>query len=363
MQLWREPSGEFAIKHLCSIIIFGLTLLALGPFTRAGAFHWDDITVATSPGNNSAATEAPEDHGIAVPAVPLVSAPADGSGTVENNLGLIMALVGMVDLPEEIRQYNLAVQQRSVFADPRDVFGKNWAQREPLLFQVLTSQYLPASAESFYELAIAMSIAAEKNAAAIRRYNDSLRRMSAFAAPLDKLYNALMHRDKAGRLNYPPRRHLPDNAEACHQKANVLVSNGKLREAVEFYQEAVRLKPDFAEAHNNFGNVLSMLGDPHQAAEHYQEALRLKPDYPGAHSNLGNALVADGKAAEAIEHYEQALIAWPESPYIHNNLGEALLLLGKFPEAIGHFRVALRLHPGYPEARANLDKALEGMKR
>ena len=347
-----------------SISVYVLVLLALGLFASAGVFQWNDVSVFTTGSNKeTAATSRPDDK-IATPAVPLADIPADSVATQQNSLGLVMALVGMIDLPEELRQYNQTIQQYLSFADPSDVFGKNWAQRAPLLFPYPSStQYHPSNAEAFYELAISMTIASEKTEDALRRYNQSLSRMSTLAIPGEKLYQALMRGEKTGPLGTTKLQFFPDTSEACRNQANALVGVGRLREAVALYVEALRLNPNDAEAHNNFGNVLSMLGQAHMAVEQYLEALQLKPNYPGAHSNFGNALVADGRPAEAIEHYEKALIVWPDSPYIHNNLGEAFSLLGKYLEAIPHFREALRLKPDFSEARTNLDKAHEALKK
>jgi tetratricopeptide (TPR) repeat protein len=44
-----------------------------------------------------------------------------------------------------------------------------------------------------------------------------------------------------------------------------------------------------------------------EAIEHYQQALRIKPDYAEAHYNLGVALGQAGRIPEAIGHLEQAL--------------------------------------------------------
>ncbi|MGO9608987.1 MAG: tetratricopeptide repeat protein, partial [Verrucomicrobiia bacterium] len=49
-----------------------------------------------------------------------------------------------------------------------------------------------------------------------------------------------------------------------------------------------------------------------EAMEHWEEALKLKPDDVEAHVNLGNALQGQGRLPEAIEHYQQALKLRPD---------------------------------------------------
>ena len=53
---------------------------------------------------------------------------------------------------------------------------------------------------------------------------------------------------------------------------------GRTDEAVQQFQEALRLDPDYAEAHRNFATVLLKIGHRDEAVTHFREALRIKPD-------------------------------------------------------------------------------------
>ena len=357
----ETATGAPAIRHSCAIFISALALLAASTVTHAGPFKWDEVNVSSAP---AADKEDDADSGTnnALLAIALAGIPTDTANTQQHNLGLIMALAGMIDLPEEIRRYNQATQLSSGFSDPKDVFGKNWALREPLLFPILSSQQYHRPGQSFYELAINMAAAEAKSDEAVRRYTDAISRMSAIDIRHDKLYNSLMHIKKVERITALNSSSIPESPDACYKQANQLAGLGRVREAINLYREALRMKPDYAEAHNNLGNALASIGQHAQAAEQYREALRLKPDYPIAHSNLGNALTADGKVGEAIGHYEEAVLALPASPHVHNNYGEALIIMGKTAEAIAQFREALRLKPDLTEAKDNLAKALETQK-
>jgi tetratricopeptide (TPR) repeat protein len=137
-----------------------------------------------------------------------------------------------------------------------------------------------------------------------------------------------------------------------------LAQQGKLSEAMEHYQTALRLKPDYADAHNNVGAVLADQGKLAEASEHYQRALQIRPEYAQAHYNLGAALAQQGKPAEAIAHYRQALRIKPDDALAHTNWGVELAEQGKLLEAIEHFREALRIKPDYALAHRNLGQAL-----
>src|SRR5437667_3994637 len=150
----------------------------------------------------------------------------------------------------------------------------------------------------------------------------------------------------------------PGSAVGQYSRGLVLAQQGKLTEAMEHYQTALRINPDYADAHNNVGAVLADQGRLAEAIEHYREALRLKPDFADAHYNWGNALAQQGKPAEAIEHYRQALRIKPDDALSHTNWGVELAQQGKLAEAIDHFREALRIKPGDALAHRNLGLAL-----
>ena len=155
----------------------------------------------------------------------------------------------------------------------------------------------------------------------------------------------------------------PDFAEAHNNLGVALTQLDRPAEAIGHYEEALRLRPGLVEAQNNLGAALELTGKRQEAIRHYEEALRLKPDFAEAHYSLGLALKQTGRVPQAIEHYEQALRIKPDIPEVHNHLGVALEHEGKLPEAVAHYEQALRLKPGYAEAHGNLGIALVRLGR
>src|SRR5665811_2260077 len=64
-------------------------------------------------------------------------------------------------------------------------------------------------------------------------------------------------------------------------KANALLDGGKYtdqKKAIEYLNEAIRLKPDFVYAYVGRGLAYHNLGQHQRAIEDYNKAIRIKPD-------------------------------------------------------------------------------------
>ncbi|MGA2137835.1 MAG: tetratricopeptide repeat protein, partial [Verrucomicrobiia bacterium] len=144
---------------------------------------------------------------------------------------------------------------------------------------------------------------------------------------------------------------------------NVFLREGKISDAIRYYEQALRIKPDYVEMQCNLGLALAQVGKIQEAMEHYEQALRIRPDLAMAHCNLGVALAQAGRIPEAIEHLQQALRIRPDYAEAHYNLGTALARLGRLPEAVGHWEQALRIKPDYAEVHYNLAVALVQLDR
>jgi protein O-mannosyl-transferase len=167
---------------------------------------------------------------------------------------------------------------------------------------------------------------------------------------------AMQHYQEALRLK-------PGLVEAHNNMGIALSDMGRVTEGIEQYKEGLRMNPRSPEAHYNLGNALRSLGRPAEAVEEYGLALQYRPVYPEAHNNLGLALEDLGKATEAREHYETALRMRPDFAEAHNNLGNVEFGLGRFSEAVKQYEQALEIQPDYAEARNNLGNALSNLGR
>jgi len=116
-------------------------------------------------------------------------------------------------------------------------------------------------------------------------------------------------------------------------------------EAIERYEEALRINPQFAIAHMNCGLVLRASGRTEQAIEHYRKATEIDPNFVNAYNNHGTASLSIGRNTEAIEQFEKALLVEPENFKANYHNAVALQALGRRAEALKYFELAVKLQP------------------
>ncbi len=113
-----------------------------------------------------------------------------------------------------------------------------------------------------------------------------------------------------------------------------------------FWSYTLDRDPDAWLAQYNLGLVLVSSQRLPEAIDHFEEALRLKPDYAEAQSDLAVALCVQGRTREAIPHFEQALQLDPDNAQVHYNFGLALRSVGRPGEAAKQWEEAARLLSG-----------------
>lgn len=131
---------------------------------------------------------------------------------------------------------------------------------------------------------------------------------------------------------------------------NALLDKGRNEEAIQAFQEAVRLRPNYTQAFVHLAKALQTQGRLGDAEQAYREVLRRDPNSPEAHNNLGNLLGFQGKQEESIVEYREAIRLRPDFLPAHYNLAISLEDQGKLPEAEIEYRTVLRLSPGLAQA-------------
>lgn len=161
-----------------------------------------------------------------------------------------------------------------------------------------------------------------------------------------RVTEAILHYESALKI-------MPLNPAFHWGMGSALIKANRYKEAAYHLEEAVRILPGYAEAHTNLGQVLGRLGETEQAVHHLRKALAIRP-IAEAHHNLGLILAGQGHFQEATVHYRQALQIRPTDARIHNDLAVALFSLGERQEALWQLTEAVKLNPADPKLRHNL---------
>ncbi|MBR1092654.1 tetratricopeptide repeat protein [Bradyrhizobium manausense] len=99
-------------------------------------------------------------------------------------------------------------------------------------------------------------------------------------------------------------------------------------QAIDDFNEAIRLEPNYANAFNNRGVAYRNIGDLDHALSDYDRAILIKPDYFAAFYNRGLALTDRQEYAKAVSDFKVVLAADPRNPLVLYRLGAALVKAG-----------------------------------
>lgn len=144
-----------------------------------------------------------------------------------------------------------------------------------------------------------------------------------------------------------------DTPQSWNSLGLLYEQEGKLDQAREAYEKALRLNPDYADSHNNLGAIYSKTGEIDKAIRAYRRAHEIDAQAPQPLVNLGNAYLQAKRFQEAISAYGKVLPMGSDSAEVHHNLGFAFLESGRLEDALTSFDNALRLRPQYASAHNN----------
>jgi tetratricopeptide (TPR) repeat protein len=110
-------------------------------------------------------------------------------------------------------------------------------------------------------------------------------------------------------------------------------SQHQYAEAIEQYQEAIKINDKFTSPYNQLGYAYRYLGKYKEAEKAFKKYIQLIPDNPNPYDSYAELLMKMGKYGESIESYHKALEIDPNFVASHIGIATNLNFLGKHKDA------------------------------
>jgi tetratricopeptide (TPR) repeat protein len=120
-------------------------------------------------------------------------------------------------------------------------------------------------------------------------------------------------------------------------------------QAIDDFNETIRLEPKNANAFNNRGVAYRNMGDLDRAVADYDQAILIRPDYFAAFYNRGLALADNQEYAKAISDFTTVLRVDPRNPVVLYRRGETLLKGGDIDAGNADLAAAKAIKPDIEE--------------
>lgn len=131
--------------------------------------------------------------------------------------------------------------------------------------------------------------------------------------------------------------------EAHHNMGYALEVQGRYKEAVEFYENAITLRPNLAPYYLAAGRNYYWLGQFDTAADRFEEAIKLMPASAVGYDQLGWTFHANGQNTRAIDALEQAISVDASYARAWGRLGTIYYLRQNYEEALNILPTAISL--------------------
>ena len=246
-----------------------------------------------------------------------------------------MAIVGLA-MFATAQHYHTTQKVTRLLRQGQSYWTKNQDERALQIFQQAAREY-PRD-ERPYEAMASVYLSRNQVADAIREYNHALSRSP--NSPAAQLGLAVAYAregqpDKARQLLTEIVGKDPQTLAAQEALADLCADQKLYPEAIQHYQEAIRLKPDFAEARNNLAWLLATADDtryrnPAEALAQAKQAVELSHwKEPGFIDTLAEALYVNGRYQEAVEAQKKALALDPGDKTMQQHMAKYMKAAGR----------------------------------
>nr|WP_246665658.1 tetratricopeptide repeat protein [Shinella sp. AETb1-6] len=149
------------------------------------------------------------------------------------------------------------------------------------------------------------------------------------AQRVDKLFGELKREgdpDKAKGIANQIRREWQDSGSATInfliQQSDKAVEENRNAAALDFLDEAIRLRPDYAEGWNRRATLHFKMGNYRKSMSDINQVLRLEPRHFGALAGMAGIMTQTGRDELALKAWERFLLVYPTERQAQKALGE-----------------------------------------
>jgi len=139
----------------------------------------------------------------------------------------------------------------------------------------------------------------------------------------------------------------PDFAKAYYNRGCIFYRLKNQRIALSEINHSLVLNPNYIEAYYMRGIIYQEMGQDDKALNDFNVFLRLKPNHLQAYSKRGNLLLKKGKYNSAIADFSMAISINRNSADLYNDRGVAYVAKGDHASAAADYSRAIALHPNH----------------
>ena len=144
----------------------------------------------------------------------------------------------------------------------------------------------------------------------------------------------------------------PRDPQAWYYLGRTRYSSGQFREAIEAFEQCLKLQPRNVEAENNVGLSFEALDRPGEAIQAFENAIAWQAESPAKNPEpfieLAHLYLNENQPEKAVPYLSQSIAIHPNVSRAHEELGKAYSLLKRLPEAQAELEKAVELSPQAP---------------
>ncbi len=141
----------------------------------------------------------------------------------------------------------------------------------------------------------------------------------------------------------------PRDPQAWYYLGRTKYSKGQFREAIEAFEQCLKLEPRNVEAENNVGLSYEALDRPDEAIQAFESAIAWQSGSPAQDPEpfieIAHLYLDQNQPEKAVPYLLQSITISPKVSKAHEELGKAYSLLHRLPEAQAELEKAIALSP------------------